>query len=70
MNLITVKTACSAGRGRGGNPVKKMKCQAKDWDKIFTNYQYIADKKQFLKYIKSLKFSIKKIIILESRQKK
>lgn len=37
-----------------------MKCQAKDWDKVFTNYQYTADKKQFLKYIKSLKIQHKK----------
>ena len=35
------------------NLVKKVKCQAKAWDKVFTNYQYITDKKQFLKYIKS-----------------
>ena len=28
-----------------------MKCQAKDWDKVFINCQYAADKKQFLKYI-------------------
>lgn len=37
-----------------------MKCQAKDWDKVFINYQYAADKKQFLKYIKSLKIQHKK----------
>lgn len=29
-----------------------MKCQAKDWDKVFTNYQYTADKKIVFKVYK------------------
>lgn len=44
MNFITVKKSFALQGKKKKIPVK-MKCQAKDWDKVFINYQYAADKK-------------------------